>query len=234
MDSRSQIEVYDVMKGSTQPSVVGALLQWGKAAAAACVLALLSTNASALPFPNPDPGNLSDDIDGTGYFSAGSLGSLTFELFDLGDSNAIFGFFDRDTPTTLVPIFEAADVAGSAAIIDFAAGYVFDVEDNAIQSLFAPVDVLGFYLDFAGSLLYSDPSLNVGGADIMGAFASTADDFLSLLFFDAPADSPNRSLLSWHVVSDLTPARADVPVPATGLLVLLGLSAMAWRRRALR
>ncbi|MCB1843846.1 MAG: hypothetical protein KDI09_12860 [Halioglobus sp.] len=216
---------------ATRPSSTGLFL--GLARAAICALALFTANALALPFPNPDPGNVGDDIDGTGYFSVGSAGSLTFELFDLGDSNAIFGFYDRDTPATLVPIFEAADATGSAAIIDFTAGYVFDVEDNAIQSLFAPVDVLGFYLDFAGFMLYSDPSLNLGGADIMGAFSSISDDYLSLLFFDAPADNPNRSLLSWHVISDLAPVSADVPAPATGALTLLALAMLVhWRRTA--
>lgn len=214
-----------------KPSMTVPTVIWRafKASVAACAMTLIATNASALPFPNPDPGTLADDIDGTGYFSTGALGSLSFELFDLGDSNAIFGFFDRDTPASQVPIFEAADLAGEAAIIDFTAGFVFDVEDDAIQSLFAPVDEIGFYLDFVGFTLYSDPTLNLGSTDLMGAFASTSDDFLSLLFFDGPADNPQRSLLSWHVISDLTASTGEVPTPATSLLTMLGLALLVAR-----
>ena len=205
------------------------ILRAVKASVAVCAMTLLAVNASALPFPNPDPGTLADDIDGSGYFSTGALGSLSLELFDLGDSSAIFGFYDRDTPASQVPIFEATDLTGAAAIIDFTAGFVFDVEDDAIQSLFAPVDEVGFYLDFAGFTLYSDPTLNLGNTDLMAAFASTSDDFLSLLFFDGPADNPQRSLLSWHVISDLTASTGEVPTPATSLLTILGLALLAAR-----
>ena len=195
--------------------------------AAACGFLLVASTASAIPFPNPDPGSLYDDLDDNGYFAAGSLGSLSLEVFDLIDSFASFGFFAQGTPGTLIPIFEAGDSTGEFAIIDFAAGYVFDSEDNAIQSTFAPVSTLGFYLDFAGSILYSDPTLNLGGADLMGAFPSISDDYLSLLFFDGTAENPQRTLLSWSVISDVT----AVPVPASPLLVVVGLALLAIRRK---
>jgi hypothetical protein len=198
----------------------------GKGLAAASCLLLIASKAAAIPFPNPDPGSLLDDVDGSGYFTTGSLGSLSLELFDLGDSVASFGFFSQGTPGSLIPIFEAGDLAGEAAIIDFSVGYVFDAEDNAIQSLFAATSTVGFYLDFAGFILYSDPTLNLGGLDVMGAFPSISDDFMSLLFFDGPADDPRRSLLSWHVISDVS----AVPVPGTSLLMLIGLGALAARR----
>jgi hypothetical protein len=205
---------------------MGSVWKIGKRIAVASCLMLVASMASALPFPNPDPGSLNDDLDGSGYFNTGSIGSLSVELFDLGDTVASFGFFGQGAPGTLIPIFEASDLTGEGAIIDFVAGYVFDVEDNSIQSFFTPVSTVGFYLDFAGFLLYSDPTLNLGGLDIMAAFPSTSGDFLSLLFFDGTADNPQRSLLSWAVVSDVS----AIPVPAPWLLMMVGLGLLAVRR----
>lgn len=197
------------------------------ALAAALCLTVIASNASALPFPNPNPPGLNDDVDGTGYFDTGAIGSLAIELFDLADGASTFGFFDANDPGTLIPIFDAADVTGDAAIIDFNAGYVFDNEEAAIQTLFAPASTIGFYLGVFNTVLYSDPTLNLGGADLMGAFTSTTDDFLSILFYDAPASGPSN-LLSWHVISDLQPS--TVPTPASLLLVLFGLGALVSRR----
>ena len=198
----------------------------GKGIAMACSLMLVASTAAATPYPNPDPGSLLDDLDDSGYFSTGSIGSLSLELFDLGDSVASFGFFSQGAPGTLIPIFEAGDLTSEAAIIDFSIGYVFDNEDSVIQSLFAATPTVGFYLDFAGFLLYSDPTLNIGGIDIMGAFPSVNGEFLSLLFFDGPADDPQRTLLSWHVISDVS----AVPVPAPWLLMMAGIGLLAARR----
>jgi hypothetical protein len=198
---------------------------WKRAVTACCLMAVAGT-ASALPFPNPDPGALLDDLDDTGYYMPWVTGSLALELFDLGDSVASFGFFAKGDPGTRLPIFEAADLVGEAAIIDFSVGYVFDVEDNAIQSLFPGVPTIGFYLDFAGNILYSDPNLNIGGVDVMATFESIDNGFLNLLFFDGAADNPSRSLLSWHAITEVAP----VPVPATWLLMMLGLGLLATRR----
>lgn len=200
-----------------------------KALVATLTLAVFASNASALPFPNPNPPGLGDDLDGTGYFDTGALGSLAFELFDIVDGSSSFGFYDQADPGTLIPIFEDTDLTGEAAIVDFTNGFVFDAEDAALQSLFAPISTVGFYWAGFGTVLYSDPTLNLGGADLMGAFLSTTDDYLSILFYDNPADSaPN--LLSWHVINDLTPSA--VPAPASLALVLLGLGALVRRRAA--
>lgn len=197
----------------------------GNSIAVACCLMMANVTA-AMPFPNPDPGSVLDDLDGSGYFTTGSIGSLSFELFDLGDSATSFGLFSQSSPETLIPIFEANDLIGEAAIIDFAVGYVFDYEIDVIQILFDDVPVVGFYLDFATFILYSDPTLNEHGLDVMGAFPSASDDFLSLMFFDGPANYPQRSLLSWHLISDVN----ATPVPATWLLMMVGLGLLAAKR----
>lgn len=199
-----------------------------KTLAATLTLLVVASNASALPFANPNPGGLADDLDGNGYFDTGALGSLAFELFDIIDGSSSFGFFDQADPGTLIPIFEDTDLTGEAAIVDFNNGYVFDAEDAAVQSLFAPMSSIGFYFAGFGTVLYSDPTLNLGGADLMGAFMSTTDDYLSILFYDSPADgTPN--LLSWHAINDITPSA--VPAPASLALVLLGLGAILRRQR---
>lgn len=210
-------------------SVLGKAWKAVASLAATMCLVMAASNASALPFPNPNPAGLADDVDGSGYFDTGVLGSLAFELFDLADGSATFGFYDEGSPGTLIPIFESGDATGEAAIVDFTNGFVFDNEDAAIQSVFTPTSSVGFYLALFGTVLYSDPTLNLGGADLMGSFVSTTDDFLSILFYDGQADGqPN--LLSWHVISDLTPSTGTVPAPASLLLVLVGLGALASRR----
>ena len=84
-------------------------------------------SAAAAPLPNPDPTIFADDIGGSGYFRPIGQGTLALEFFDLGDSAASFGFFKRGTPGDRTPIFEASDLAGQGAIVDFINGVVFDV-----------------------------------------------------------------------------------------------------------
>lgn len=196
--------------------------------AGACLFAFAST-ASAVPFTNPDPGTLMDDIDGSGYFSPSGLGSLVFELFDLGDTAAEFGGFDKNDPGTLIPFFEASDLTGEAAMVDFTGGFVFDVEDNAIQSVFAPIDSVGFYLDLPGlGTLFSDPTLNLGGVDVMAAHPTIGQPFTSLIFYDGPAGAAApATLMSWHLISDVT---GGVPLPSSAALLALGLLALRGKR----
>lgn len=175
----------------------------------------VSVNASATPFANPDSANLNDDIDGSGWFTVGAT-SFQVELFDLADGFSEFGFFSLTDPTTLIPIFDASDATGSAAIINFQEGYVADFNDPSnpvVQSIFSSNPaVVGFYLAIQNfATFYSVPELNLG-VDVMGAFESINSDDTSLLFYY------QQVLLSWNVLGNISPYSVPVPTP---LLLML-------------
>jgi hypothetical protein len=146
--------------------------------------------ATAIPFPNPDPTQVGDDLDDSGIFFHDPQ-VISLEIIDvgplLGGGGAEFGFFfagsDVSNPANLFTIFETTDQdpdpggPGSVtqlAIIDFPNGNVIDGDEGVIQNSFAGSGNIGFYLtpDPAFNIaygipatLFTDPTLNPGGVE---------------------------------------------------------------------
>ena len=193
---------------------------------------LFTHAAAATPFANPLPAVLLDDLDGTGYFDTTGVASVAIEVFDLGDTISEFGFYEQGSPGTLIPIFEAADLSGEAAIVDFAGGFVIDFEMGLIQNMFAaPTSPIGFYFSIPNQdTLFSDPTLNPAGLDFTAAHPSIAGDSTDILFWtpDVPGIPP-PTLLSWHRILGVT--GVPVPTPSSIALLMLGLAVMARRKK---
>lgn len=191
--------------------------------------------ANATPFANPDPINLLDDIDGSGYFMPEPGVSLGIELFDIAlNPGSTFGFFfqgsDLNDPANLIVLFDETDAVGNTVLIDFANGYAVDGDASdflnnvfVIQSTFTPsVGPIGFFFQ-APTLppLFSDASLN-SGFDVMGAFPAIGQPTTYALLFDAPG----IGVLGLEVVTGI---RA-VPTPGVAVLLVAGLIPLVWFR----
>jgi len=197
--------------------------------AGALCAAMFAQTAAAIPFANPFPGSIDPDIDGTGYFQPAE-GILGIELYDLGDTVFEFGFFEKGNVATLVPIFEASDTVEPSVAIDFALGIVFDVEDDAVQNSFTPTTgPIGFYLSLPNfsTVLFTDPTLNLGGIDYSAAYPSPdiIPGAMSIMFWLPTAGAPPE-LLTWHLLAPIT----AVPAPPSVALILLGLALLGGRR----
>ncbi len=198
--------------------------------AAALCAAMFAQAAAAIPFPNPAPGTIDPDIDGTGYFQP-STTILGIEIHDGGDTVFEFGFFEKGNSGTLVPIFEASDTVDSQAYIDFLLGIVFDVDEDAIQNTFTPLaNTIGFYLSLpnVATVLFSDPTLNPGGIDYSGAYPSSdvVPGAMSVMFWLPSATGAPPQLLTWHLLT----TTSAVPSPPSVALMVLGLVLLGGRR----
>lgn len=193
-----------------------------KALLTALVLAFSTWSVVATPMTNPDPGLFENDIDGQGYFRS-SGASLAWEIFDLGDTQAAFGFYPRSGATPIV-IFEAADLSLEYAIVSFTDGYVYDVEDAAVQSSFAvPVGDFGFFLDVPGlGTFYSDPTYNPAGVDVFGAFPVIGQPGDYSFTF-----SVGSTVLAWELMTNLQ----SIPEPRVIVLLGAGLVGLGLSRR---
>jgi hypothetical protein len=194
--------------------------------------------------PNPDPANLADDVQGSGYFA--HVDQVYFqEFFDIGPALGLqgseFGFFfagtDITDPINLIPIFDSSDIGSQnrLARVDFAAGNVYDLnEDNIIQNTFTGSGNIGFYFSldpFSGvPTLFSDPFLN-SDVDVFGTYPSLdppANEFL--IAFQYPDGTGGYDSLLFEGVSGIEP----VPLPGTLLLFCSGLAGVAWYSRKRR
>jgi hypothetical protein len=201
------------------------------------VLLLSAAKVFAIPFANPDPGLFGPDRDGNGYFSQAGVPTISLELLDIAGFE--FGFFFQNDPGTLITIFDPLDAdpdpggPGSVtpiALIDFTGGFVFDIDENIVQSLFTgSTDNFGFYATLGGGTVYSDASLNPGGTDWFGAF--------DILAPTVPAGTFAPVFFNMSVVGAPPPpmyiaAVAFIPEPGTLLSFSLGgLMLVAIRRR---
>lgn len=152
-----------------------------------------------------------------------------------------FGFFFASDPTTLIEIFDRTeqnpDPGGPAsspprARIDFAAGEIVNPvgpgpADDILKNVFTPGNgKIGFYLTPDPNLqalvgaspgtIYSIPSLNPAGEDLIGIFPAFAFDKTFLLGF---GQGNPVFPYAYHAVVGVTPA----PEPGTLLLTVLGI-----------
>lgn len=142
-----------------------------------------------------------------------------------------WGIYFADDPSTLIPLFTAADAPtggiNASAVVDFQAGTVVDLETLTIEFTFAPnLGHFGFYLrvESGGPVLltYSQASLN-GGADTFGSFPSTTNPNFRVVAFEV-----NGLVLSIESVN----GACAVPEPSVVWLVGGGLLLLTQRRRA--
>ncbi len=202
-----------------------------RVAAAALALSFAGA-ASAVP---SIPGFEADD--GAELFTPNDT-VISVEIFDLGDllgNPYEFGFYfgsDPNNPPDQITIFDETDVgaANSAiAFIDFDAGFVFDVDEGALQDLFSPTaGPIGFWLATGGNTFYSEAARNPGGADVVETLQQTANSENYLIGFEI-ALFGNDILLGLEFVGGLT--AVTVAEPMTLGLFGLGLIGVAYARR---
>ena len=140
-----------------------------------------------------------------------------------------WGIYFASDPSTLIPVFTAADVGPPEqnAVIGFDVGFVADIDASAVESTFTPsLAPFGFYLKAttpSGTVLrYTQPVLNPGGVDAAATFPFTGNPTYYMVAFEL-----NDQVLSLEVVDGVLP----VPESGTAILVSLGLGAIAIRRR---
>ena len=197
------------------------------------LLSVFSSAGWATTFSNPFPGDLEDDIEGSGLFQHGNQ-AFSIEYFDFSDIPPItsapgseFGFYYAGASDMLIPIFGVDDTTPVAitnnqqALVDFSLGAVFEYDfgvTGVLETLFTPqADTpIGFYLTLptAPVTLFSQAILNSGEQDLSGAFPFIVDPNAIAIVFG----TQSTGFLSLHSILPLAPAPAPVPLPgAAGL-----------------
>ena len=190
---------------------------------------LAAQTAAAVPMANPAPGFFAEDTEGA-YVQPGPA-LFAFELFDLADGIAAFGFHFAGDPGTLIELFGADDVGpGQSAAVDFAAGIVGDLDALDLQASFTPTLVpgpIGFWIDLGGFTLFSDAALN-GGLDVAGIFPLLGDPSVIGVTFSDPTPG-GLGVLSLDVISGAS--AITVPEPTSLGLLFAGSPACGARWR---
>jgi hypothetical protein len=184
--------------------------------------------AISAPFDNPDSSLFLDDIDGSGYFSNSSALLIGYEAYDSDELSLVgditFGFFYKDTPSVMAPIFSAGDAIGSAALVDFTSGAIVDASTLALKSVFIPFNLpIGFYIhsSLLGVNLFTDPNLNFS-LDFSGEFQLKTDPTTYAINFYLPG-APGVPLLSSHAISGINASIPEPPILSLMLCPIAGL-----------
>ncbi len=214
-------------------------------------LLIFWTNANALVVPNPAPAAFGPDILGSGYFNPTGPGIISVRIsdtgFTLGLGGSEFGMFFQSDSGTLIPIFlpgtQDPDPAGPSsspptAAIVLGTGEVY--VNGTLQNTFAPrTGPVGFYLApsptlqtvFGVNQIFSDPSLNPLGEDMVGTFPIIGVPEAYLLGFAVMDLNDPTSVvpLGYSAVVNLS-----VPEPGTLALAFLGVAGALMLRRQRR
>lgn len=186
---------------------------------------------------NPLPSDFGPD-DGTELFHPMS-DVLSVEFFDLVGSlggPSTFGFFFEFAPANLIPIFEPSDQGGTqAALIDFANGVVFDVDEGGtVQSTFTGNGNIGFFLSLepdAPIVLFTVSAFNAG-LDLAATFPSFASSDTYLLGFELPPLPTSSDQTGQTIAYELVSGTKPVPEPGTAFLIGLLLAGAGVRLRS--
>jgi len=198
------------------------------------VMMALPFTASAL-IVNPNPGAFFADS-GAEVFSP-SNPAVGIELVD--PLSGEFGFYRQGDSGTLITIFDSADATGDSALINFdlggGSGAVIDLETVTPQSIFsAGLGDIGFYLIVNATTIYSEASLNSGGADQFAAFQNMANPLSYLLGFEFIQPTGARATVALEIVNGISEVQISLTEPSTLMLILLAMPMFVflYRRKA--
>jgi hypothetical protein len=197
-----------------------------------CILTAALFSASARALPNPFPGVVEDDDFAELFVPLGV--SLNVELAN--PLNAAFGFLYLDGPDPIVPVFLPGSGLGPSAFVDFAQGIIVDLVTQQARPFAARPGPIAFYFAFPpggdgspGLFLSTLNSLNSGGADLVGTYASQdlAGSYLIIPFL--PTDT-GPVPLEITLVTNVAPAPIPEPSAIGCLLLGLGVLLPLWNR----
>lgn len=175
---------------------------------------------------------------GVNFFLPGST-VLVFELVDTLESITQFGFYFKNAPGNLIPLFDALDLTvngDQVAAAGFIVGQVFDIDEGggSPELLFSTSPgPIGFYLGIGGTTVFSDELLNPGGLDLFSAFQSATDPSVWAFVFEGVAADGSLVPINSNLVVNVS----SVPEPSMIALLAMGFAAMvvgARRRRSIK